>query len=206
MSLAQLFYCHEAIRNKVTRWRRPGPPRSHNRCTFEALEPRLLLSATPTELVTPQEVTTVAITVPAGSLPNLDVDLNGTADALSDGIVIIRHLFGFTGSALTYGAVDPAGQRTDPPAISTYLNQFRNTMLDVDLNGNADALSDGILIIRNLFGFTGSALTDGAVDPAGGRTNATAIATFLNNMNPALELIGPAVTQGLASDTGFSVT
>ena len=133
--------------------------RREQRFTLEALEPRVLLSATPTELVAPQELTTAAVTVPAGTLPNLDVDLNGQADALSDGIVIIRHLFGFTGTALTNGAVDPAGQRTDPAAISAYLDQFRTTMLDVDQNGSADALLDGILIIRNLFGFTGSALT-----------------------------------------------
>src|SRR6267143_665590 len=216
MSLAELFYAKHPRRPWFSRIRRssrkrPSPATPHpsgdgHAFRLELLEPRVLLSATPTELVTPQDVTTAAVTGPANALANLDVDLNGTADALSDGIVIIRHLFGFTGSALTNGAVDPAGQRTDPTAISTYLNQFSNTMLDVDLNGNADALSDGILIIRNLFGFTGSALTDGAVDPAGGRTNATAIATFLNNMNPALELIGPAVTQGLASDTGISAT
>src|SRR6267143_1452210 len=205
MSLAQLFYCHEAIRNKVTRWRRPGPPRSHNRCTFEALEPRLLLSATPTELVTPQEVTIAAITVPAGSLPNLDVDLNGTADALSDGIVIIRHLFGFTGNALTDGVVDPVGQRTDPNEIQNYLTSI-NGSLDIDLNGGADALSDGISIIRSLFGFTGAALTDGAIDPAGQRTDPAVIAAFLDNMNPQRELVAPLLTAGLQQDTGISTT
>ncbi|MBH0199683.1 MAG: hypothetical protein HP497_09735, partial [Nitrospira sp.] len=91
---------------------------------------------------------------------------NGQADALSDGIVVIRHLFGFSGTALTDGAVDPAGQRTDPTAIQNYLTSIQST-LDVDLNQQADALSDGIVIIRNLFGFTGTALTNGAIDPRG---------------------------------------
>ena len=143
--------------------------------------------------------------MPAGSLPSLDVDLNGQADALSDGIVIIRHLFGFTGTALTDGAVDPGGGRTDPTAIQNYLNSI-SSALDVDINQQADALTDGIMIIRSLFGFTGTALTDGAVDPGGGRTDPAAIATFLDNMNPQRELIVPLVTVGLQQDTGVSAT
>jgi glucose/arabinose dehydrogenase len=172
---------------------------------FEALEPRLLLSATPTEIISPQELTTAAVTIPAGSLPNLDVDLNGQADALSDGIVIIRHLFGFTGNALVDGSIDPLGQRTDPTAIQNYLNSISGA-LDVDLNQQADALSDGIVIIRSLFGFSGTALTDGVVDPTGQRTDPTVIATFLDNMNPQRELLGPNLTAGLQQDTGISAT
>ena len=220
MSLATLFYMKETFRESVRRWRqagfrrrtqhaRPEPSRraapSTQNFQLEALEPRLLLSGTPTEIITPQELTTAAVTVPAGSLPNLDVDLNGQADALSDGIVIIRHLFGFTGNALVDGAVDPAGLRTDPTAIQNYLNAIGGA-LDVDLNQNADALSDGIMIIRNLFGFSGNALTDGAIDPGGQRTDPAVIATFLDNMNPQRELIAPLVTAGLQLDTGVSAT
>ena len=207
MSILELFAAKQAYRVAEKVRRRLRRPKPVERLLFEALEPRVLLSATPTDLVAPQELVTAALTGSPNALPNLDVDLNGQADALSDGIVIIRHLFGFTGSALTNGAVDlVAGQRTDPTAISAYLNQFRTTMLDVDQNGSADALSDGILIIRNLFGFTGSALTNGAVDPAGQRTDPTAIATFLDNMNPAREQVGPLVARGLSNDTGISVT
>ena len=206
MSLAELFYCREAIRTGVKRWQRRKRLPSRQQFTLEALEPRVLLSATPTEVFANQALEPAAVTVPAGLLPSLDVDLNGQADALSDGIVIIRHLFGFTGNALTDGAVDPAGQRTDPTAIANYLNSIQNTALDVDLNGGADALSDGIVIIRSLFGFTGNALTEGAVDSGGQRTDPAVIATFLDNMNPQRELIAPLVTAGLQQDTGSSAT
>jgi hypothetical protein len=37
--------------------------------------------------------------------------------------------------------------------------------LDVDGNGNADALSDGIILLRYLFGIRGEALTEGALGP-----------------------------------------
>ena len=186
MSLAQLFFMKETFRASVRRWRQACFQRRTQHSAlrtqnfqFEALEPRLLLSATPTEIITPQELPTAAVTLPAGSLPSLDVDLNGQADALSDGILIIRHLFGFTGTALTTGAVDPAGQRTDPTAIHNYLNSI-STALDVDLNQNADALSDGIMIIRSLFGFTGTAVTNGAVGASPARGNWAAIQGYLN--------------------------
>jgi hypothetical protein len=114
----------------------------------------------------------------------LDVDGNGQADALSDGIVIIRHLFGFTGNALVNGVVDPAGTRNTPPLVEDYLRRAGPVMLDVDGNGQADALSDGIVMIRYLFGFTGNALINGVVDPAGTRNTAAAVESFLQGFLP----------------------
>ena len=35
----------------------------------------------------------------------LDVDSNGKVDALTDGLLALRHMFGFHGAALTAGAV-----------------------------------------------------------------------------------------------------
>ena len=115
---------------------------------------------------------------------NLDVDGNGKADGLTDGLLIIRFLFGFTGAALTDGAIDPTGIRTQPNDIVAYLNQARPTMLDVDGNGQADALTDGLLIERFLFGFTDETLVNGAVDPAGTRIDATSITSFLTSYLP----------------------
>src|SRR5690242_14361664 len=211
MSLAQLFYTKETFRERVRKWRhacfrRRRELSRERRFALEALEPRLLLSATPTEVVTPQPIEPAAVTVQQGNISSLDVDLNGTADALTDGLLIVRYLFGFPGTALTNGVVDPAGQRTDPTAITTYLDGFKTTMLDVDQNGHADALTDGLLIVRNLFGFTGSTLTTGVVDPGGQRTSSTAISTFLDNMNPARELVAPLVTAGLQQVTGLRPT
>ncbi|NOX56950.1 MAG: hypothetical protein GXP27_21420 [Planctomycetes bacterium] len=51
----------------------------------------------------------------------LDVDGDGQALPLSDGILIIRYLAGFTDGPLTEGAVNPDGQRTDPDEIIAYL-------------------------------------------------------------------------------------
>jgi hypothetical protein len=129
-------------------------------------------------------------------LVNLDVDNNGATDALTDGILILRYLFGFIGTALTSGAlgVTPPAQRTDPNAIVAYLDGARTTMLDPDNNGVADALTDGNLILRYLFGFTGAPLADGAlgITPPAQRTDPAAILAFLASYEPPAPFSGPA--------------
>lgn len=124
--------------------------------------------------------------VSAGTSSSLDVDDNGQADVLTDGMLILRYLFGFTGASLTQSALAPDASRTDPALILSYLQPLRSTMLDADCNGNADAFTDGMLIARFLMGFTGAALTSGVVDPAGCRTTSEAIATFLTSYVPGV--------------------
>jgi hypothetical protein len=52
----------------------------------------------------------------------IDIDGNGQITALTDGLLILRFLFGFTGSALVAGAIDVAGcTRCDAAAIEGYL-------------------------------------------------------------------------------------
>ena len=85
---------------------------------------------------------------------SLDIDGNGKPDALSDGLLILRSLFGLTDDALIQNAV-----ATD--AISHRHQQYRSRInnlgdfLDIDGNGAVDPLSDGLLILRYLFGIRG---------------------------------------------------
>jgi hypothetical protein len=81
------------------------------------------------------------------AVPTLDVaSLTVTQyDALTDGLLVIRYLFGLTGTALTNGALGGSATRTDPTAIKTYLDSVRPQL---DIDGSADALTDGLLIIR----------------------------------------------------------
>ena len=57
-------------------------------------------------------------------------------------------------------------------------------MIDIDGNGTADALTDGLLVIRYLFGLRGAALTQGAVGVGAQRTTATEIETFIRSILP----------------------
>lgn len=51
--------------------------------------------------------------------------------------------------------------------------------LDVDGNGSNDALTDGLLVIRYLFGLRGEALISGAISADATRTTAADIEDFL---------------------------
>jgi hypothetical protein len=55
-------------------------------------------------------------------LDPFDVDGNGTVAPLTDGLLVLRFLFGFTGSTLVSGAVDATNcTRCDAVAIAAYL-------------------------------------------------------------------------------------
>jgi pathogenesis-related protein 1 len=119
----------------------------------------------------------VGAVVPRGTL---DVDGNGVYDARTDGLLIVRYLFGLTGEALTGGALGPNPTRSTPAAVTTYLQTVR-PLLDVDGNspGNPDAMTDGLLIMRYLFGLRGSTLTNRAIGPAATRGNSTLIEAYI---------------------------
>jgi hypothetical protein len=129
--------------------------------------------------------TGVAVTVPV-NVSNLDIDGSATAtkyDALTDGLLVIRYLFGLTGASLTSGALGATATRTDPVAIQAYLDGIRAD-LDIDGSGAADALTDGLLAIRYLFGVRGAALIAGAIDPLATRKTAAEIETYLQTLVP----------------------
>ena len=52
-------------------------------------------------------------------------------------------------------------------------------MLDVDDSGEGDALTDGLLILRYLAGFTGVPLIEGALHANANRTSPDDIVAFL---------------------------
>ena len=51
----------------------------------------------------------------------IDVDGNGTADPLTDALLVLRYLFGFRGATLVDGAVAQDCSRCDAPTIEAYL-------------------------------------------------------------------------------------
>lgn len=72
------------------------------------------------------------------------------------------HLFGFSGDSLTSGAVSGGVNRGSSDAIGTYLKDA-DSQLDIDGDGEAKPLSDDLLLIRYLFGFSGETLLSGAI-------------------------------------------
>ena len=77
----------------------------------------------------------------------LDVDNDKRTSALTDGLQILRYLFGFKGDSLTFGVVPPSAERTDAAEIEEYLDSIIQD-LDVDESGSTLPLSDGLMILR----------------------------------------------------------
>ena len=124
---------------------------------------------------------TVSVTTTDNVEFTLDVDDDGNIQALTDGILLIRYLAGFTGDSLVSGAVNESGgQRTAAADIIAWLDPHRTTFMDVDGDGESTALGDGILLLRFIAGFTGDALIAGAVNENGTRPTAEQVESWLN--------------------------
>ena len=116
---------------------------------------------------------------------SLDIDGNGDPDALSDGLLILRSLFGLTDSALTQNAVAPDANFSSAADIQSRINNL-GEFLDIDGNGVVDPLSDGLLILRYLFGIRGATLINGVVAQDATRNTAVQIEEYLAKMVPSL--------------------
>ena len=107
----------------------------------------------------------------------LDIDGNGRVDALTDGLLILRAMFGLTGTSATAGAIGPNATRTTWAEIQPMIHFGA---LDIDGNGTTDALTDGLIIIRAMFGLTGTAVTNGTVAAGASRATWADIRDYLN--------------------------
>ena len=128
--------------------------------------------------------TTIAVATFAPTLlgaPTLNIDGTTSCDALTDGLLVIRYLFGLSGTALIDGAVGAGASRNTAPLIDGYLTDIR-PVLDIDGNGQADALTDGLLFIRYLFGLRGASLIAGVVGPGATRATAPGIETRIQSL------------------------
>jgi hypothetical protein len=132
----------------------------------------------------------------------LDADGNGTADALSDGILILRYLFDATGAWNVDDALGSGATRTSREDIKGFLDDSRATALDADGNGTADALSDGILILRYLFDRTGAWNVNDALGAGATRTTREAIKAYLDGFNPGVSPPPGLMAETLAEEPG----
>lgn len=110
----------------------------------------------------------------------LDIDGTATCEALTDGLLAARHLFGLAGAALVSGAVGQGAGRNDVQ-IAAWLQDI-HPLLDIDGDGRADAWTDGLLIIRYYFGIRGQSLIAGAVAPGAIRTTSGAIESRIGGL------------------------
>jgi Dockerin type I domain len=88
-----------------------------------------------------------------------DIDGNGTVDAETDGLLIVRYLLGLQGNALISGAMGGGATRTTADTITAHLQTLHNE-LDVDGDGQRRSSTDAVIITRYLRNVRGAALTN----------------------------------------------
>lgn len=123
----------------------------------------------------------LAGTIPSGSL---DIDGNEKYDALTDGLLLLRGMFGLDGSALITGTVASDATYIESVDIESRIATLGD-LADIDGNGQIDALTDGLLTLRYLFGLQGDTLINGVVASDATRTTAEEIEAHLETLMPA---------------------
>ena len=118
---------------------------------------------------------TLPATMPSNSRCALDIDGNGTADAATDGVLLLRYLFGFRGAQLTANALGVNPQRNTPDAIAAFV---ATRIYDLDGDNAQRGSSDGLLAARLLLGMTGTALANRAIGTGSARTTGAQVAAF----------------------------
>jgi hypothetical protein len=111
------------------------------------------------------------------------VDENLEAQPLTNGLPVIRHLFGFSGESLTSAAVGTSAERGTSELVSGYLTDAESE-LDIDGDGALEPLTDGLLLLRYLFGFSGDSLISGAIGSGAERDTADEVEAYIEERVP----------------------
>ena len=109
---------------------------------------------------------------------SLDIDGNREIDALTDGLLVLRHMFGLTGNSLISGVIGANAEHSSAEEIQTRISNL-GFSVDIDNNGDVDALTDGLIILRYLFGLRGDVLVAGVVSSTGQRVDVVDIESHL---------------------------
>ena len=108
---------------------------------------------------------------------------NGRYDALTDGLLILRYMFGLDGETLISGTVASDATFKTPAEIEAQI-ELIYPLLDVDGNSNVDPLTDGLLIVRYLFELRGTTLILGVIATDATRRTSEEIEALLSSLTP----------------------
>ena len=104
-------------------------------------------------------------------------------EALTDGLLLPRGMFGLTGDTLRVDAVASDAiyiTSADIEALTARLG----TLADVDGSGEVSALTDALLVLRYLFGLKGDALISGVIASDAARTPLAEIEAHIKSLTP----------------------
>jgi hypothetical protein len=113
-----------------------------------------------------------------------DFDGNGKADALTDGLILLRYAFGLRGEIMTESVIAPDATMTSSEVELAVNNAL--VIADIDGDAQVDALSDGLLLLRYLFGLEGESLINGIISTHATRTSVQEIEQHLDKYMPSM--------------------
>jgi alpha-tubulin suppressor-like RCC1 family protein len=99
------------------------------------------------------------------------------------------HACALDDSGVVCWGYDYHGQ-TDVPELTFTFDEdgtdsnVTSAVLDIDANGSVDALTDGLMVLRYLFGLRGQSLIDGVISEDAMRNNASDIETYIETLLP----------------------
>jgi len=134
-------------------------------CTINAgvvavLQPGVcVISANAAADATYAAATQVDRTIVIRAVCTLDIDQDGFVLPHTDGLLILRRMLGLSNAALNAGAFNPAGLRLNAIDIANVIDpMIAGQTLDIDGNGAVSADTDGVLLLRAMFGFGGTSV------------------------------------------------
>ena len=133
----------------------------------------------------------------------LDIDGNGEYDALTDGLLLLRGMFGLTDTALISSALASDATYKTGADIAARINDLGDS-IDIDGNGTADALTDGLVILRYLFGLRDDVLISDVVASNATLSDATDISAKIASL--MTETQQPVVSNAIITSDAFKVT
>ena len=128
---------------------------------------------------------TSSLAVNAIASQDWDVDNSGEVDALTDGLLILRFAFGLRGEALYKGSISTTSPLT-PAEVEAEI-VYTQSIFDIDGDGNYDALTDGLLLLRYLFGLSGDALLNGGISSGATRSTEQDVSVYIQSYMPNTE-------------------
>ncbi|MDA8866578.1 hypothetical protein N9H77_03630, partial [Porticoccaceae bacterium] len=131
-----------------------------------------------------------------------DFDGNGTVDALTDGLLMLRHSFNLRGNSLIDGAVATDSTLTDEQVEANLTAAYQ--IADLDDNGAVDALTDGLMLLRYMFNLRGEQLVNQTVAEDAARTSHVDIEQYIGSFMPSADDTGSGDTG--SGDTGSGDT
>ena len=111
-----------------------------------------------------------------------DMDASGEADALTDGLLMLRYSFGLRDESLTADAISPSSTMTASEVEARIA--MMSVISDIDGNTEVDALTDGLLLLRYLFGLRNDSLISDVIGSGASRTSSVDVTAYLDSYMP----------------------